>query len=168
MTTYKENQITIENFDYDLNSLFNIQASFDQLKMVIVALAKGQNKLLDRVSYIENNLNITDKDGLSEKNSIRKSSEEEFNFNSESGNKLLSKSINKKNKNYNNHNNYNNSNLFNSENNDNNLDKSNNRSYQNEKLDEKNNSVIDLNGDKIPFDMLVVSWLYIIENKLNS
>jgi hypothetical protein len=66
MTTYNENQIKIENYDYDLNSLFNFQANFDQLKFVITALARSQRKMYDRMISIENNLKITEKgDGSS-------------------------------------------------------------------------------------------------------
>ena len=63
MTTNNEAKVTIENYDYDLNSLFNFQASFEQLKFVISALAKGQKKVLDRISNIEKNSNFTNIDG---------------------------------------------------------------------------------------------------------
>ena len=53
MTTINEQIVTIENFDFDLNSLFNIQASFDQLKLVISALVKGQNNTISRLEKIE-------------------------------------------------------------------------------------------------------------------
>jgi len=62
MSSYNENLIKIETHDYDLNTLFNFQANFDQLKFVITALARGQKKVLDRISNIEKTANITNVD----------------------------------------------------------------------------------------------------------
>jgi hypothetical protein len=50
----QESYIKIENINYDINSLFNFQASFEQLKYVIMALANAQKKTNDRVSKLEN------------------------------------------------------------------------------------------------------------------
>jgi len=62
MTTYTENFLKIENSDYDLNTLFNFQASFEQLKFVLSALATSQKKVLDRVANMEKSVNITNVD----------------------------------------------------------------------------------------------------------
>ena len=53
-----ESMIKIETLDFDLNTLFNFQANFDQLKSVLSALATNQKKYIDRVGYIEKSLNI--------------------------------------------------------------------------------------------------------------
>jgi len=60
--TSSENLLKIETHDYDLNTLFNFQSNFDQLKFVLTALARSQKKVLDRVHNIEKSVNITNVD----------------------------------------------------------------------------------------------------------
>ena len=61
-TSSENNFLKIESTDFDLNTLFNFQASFDQLKYVLAALARTQKKVLDRVVNVERNVNITNVD----------------------------------------------------------------------------------------------------------
>lgn len=49
-----EGYVKIENNNYDIDSLFNFQANFDQLKFVIMALATAQKKSNDRIAKLEN------------------------------------------------------------------------------------------------------------------
>ena len=48
-----EGYVKIENNNYDIDSLFNFQSNFDQLKFVIMALATAQKKTNDRIALIE-------------------------------------------------------------------------------------------------------------------
>ena len=62
--------INIDNTDFDLNSLFNLQYSFDTLKRLIEALAKNHNEMQQKINHIEAYIDKKEDENIKFKNRL--------------------------------------------------------------------------------------------------